>query len=362
LPFKKRLQLRLFSLFRQSQRSLHDLRYLFWECTLKCNLTCLHCGSDCTATSSANDMPLRDFIRVLDSIKDKVDPQKTMVVLTGGEPSLRSDLAECGKAITALNYPWGMVTNGFALTENKFNELVDCGLRSITVSLDGLEASHDWLRGREGSFTKALKAIQFISKNSGIVSDVVTCYNQKNKNELYELRKMLVDSGVKRWRLFTIFPKGRAATNTDLDVQPQDFLDLMNFIQETNTLGSIKADFGCEGYLGPYEGIARSNFFFCRAGISIGSVLADGSISACPSLRGDYIQGNIYADDFYSVWDNRFDVMRNRSWMKSGACRKCDQYVYCSGNGLHLRDEKTGALLRCHYSLIKDALEKNTEK
>ena len=111
---------------------------------------------------------------------------------------------------------------------------------------------------------------------------------------------------------------------------------------------------GCEGFLGAFEGRCRNNYFFCRAGISIGSVLADGSISACPSLRGDYIQGNIYNESFATCWNTRFDTMRNRQWTKTGECASCKVFTWCNGNGLHLLNEKTGELLMCQYAMLSD--------
>ena len=54
----------------------------------------------------------------------------------------------------------------------------------------------------------------------------------------------------------------------------------------------------------------------CGAGVNVGSVLADGSISACPSIRSDYSQGNIYKDDFLEVWKNGYNEYRDRSWMR----------------------------------------------
>ena len=46
----------------------HVLREIFWECTLRCNLNCRHCGSDCRKTSDFKDMPMEDFLRVLDNV------------------------------------------------------------------------------------------------------------------------------------------------------------------------------------------------------------------------------------------------------------------------------------------------------
>ena len=352
----KKLFFNLFRPYRHNQARLHKLNYLFWECTLKCNLDCAHCGSDCSKESLVPDMPLQDFLSVLDRIKDEYDPGKVMVVLTGGEPTLRPDLETAGKEFNKRGFPWGMVSNGYALSENKFKELRKAGLASLTVSLDGLEESHDWFRGRKGSYERALNAIE-IAAVSNMTFDVVTCVHQRNIDELPAIRDLLIDNGVKKWRIFIIFPKGRAKDNPDLILSDEQFCQIYDFIVETRQADKIKASAGCEGFLGDYELKARDYPFFCRAGIQIGSVLADGSISACPSLRADYIQGNIYNDDFLDIWNNRFQIMRKRKWTKTGKCKKCKVYKWCEGNGLHLRDETTGELLLCHYEKLQHPAE-----
>ena len=125
----------------------------------------------------------------------------------------------------------------------------------------------------------------------------------------------------------------------------------MNFITDTRKEGRIQVSYGCEGFLGGYEAEVRDTFFHCDAGITVGSVLNDGSISACPSIRANYSQGNIYKDDFWTVWNNKFEQFRNRSWMKNGICANCKLFRYCGGNGFHLRDEN-GNLLFCHYQRL----------
>ena len=90
----------------------------------------------------------------------------------------------------------------------------------------------------------------------------------------------------------------------------------------------------------------------CRAGISVGSVLIDGAISACPSIRADYHQGNIYENDFMEVWNHRFKPYRDREWMKKDECADCKYFRFCKGNGMHLRDEN-GDLLFCHLKRLQ---------
>jgi radical SAM enzyme (rSAM/lipoprotein system) len=300
------------------------------------------------------DMPMQDFLKVLDTIIPHVNPHKTMIVLTGGEPLMRKDLEKCGEEIYKRGFPWGMVTNGYGLTPERFNALLKAGLRSITISLDGLNPeTHDWFRGKSGSWEKAIQAIELVAATGDLMYDIVTCVNKRNIDDLETIRDLFISKGVKRWRLFTVFPKGRAKDQPLLQLSKQDFVRLMEFIKQTRKEGIIKASYGCEGFLGEYELEVRDSPFFCQAGIHIGSVLVDGSISACPSLRADYIQGNIYTDDFWTVWNGRYQNMRDRSWTRTGKCATCKSYKYCEGNGLHLRDENSGELLCCHMEMLE---------
>ncbi len=355
LTIGKKALLNLFSLYRGVQSKLHDLTVLAWECTLRCNLNCLHCGSDCSQKSSTKDMPIKDFLAVLDRVAVVYKPNKVFIGITGGEPLMREDLEECGKAFAERGYPWGMVTNGYLLTAERLDKSCASGMRSITVSLDGLTESHNWLRGNNLAYERAIAAIYLCAKKEDLKFDVVTCVHQKNFTELEQIKQLLIEKGVKNWRIFTIFAKGRAKSNELLELNAAQFCNLLEFIKLTRKEGKIELNFACEGFLGSYEGEVRDGLFSCNAGIDIASILADGSISACPSLRGDYIQGNIYQqDDFINVWHNRFQVMRDRRWTKTGPCADCQIFKWCQGNGLYLREEKTGRLLRCHYQLISE--------
>ena len=71
---------------RERLKITHPLRQLFWECTLRCNLACRHCGSDCRTDSATADMPLDRFLPVLDEIKTHQPHTRTIVYTVGGEP------------------------------------------------------------------------------------------------------------------------------------------------------------------------------------------------------------------------------------------------------------------------------------
>lgn len=342
-----------FRKFRESEVQLHELNYLFWECTTRCNLNCRHCGSDCSKDYSYPDMPVDDFLAAVDTIKER--PENFTVVFTGGEPLLRKDLESCGRALRKRGLRWSLVTNGHLYDEQRHISLLNAGLGALTISLDGLETSHNWLRNNDKSFTKVIHAIELAASSGRLSFDVVTCVNQKNISELAQIRDLLVSANVKAWRLFTIIPIGRAAGDQELQLTDNQFAELMDFIALQRKGKQIDVKFSCEGYVGKYEPLVRDSYFFCRAGINIGSVLIDGSISACPNINRSFTQGNIYRDNLYEVWLNKFLPFRNREWTKKGKCASCKDYKDCWGNGFHnWHGVKTGVLI-CHKEKIENA-------
>ena len=337
----------LFNQYRKNEAKLHELNYLFWECTRRCNLQCRHCGSACGDRSEIQDMPFDDFLKAILPLKTVYKPGSIIVAITGGEPILRDDLPQCGRALKEHGFNWGIVTNGYAYTRDMHTKLLAAGMGSLTLSLDGFEDSHDWLRANNKSFSKALHALEIITSAQQLNSDVVTCVNRKNLRELPDFREFLISKNVRAWRLFTISPIGRAQDHDDMLLDAEELTCLMNFISEARNDKRIHTHLSCGAYTGKYEGKVRDSYFFCRAGIHIASVLNDGSISACPNINRHFVQGNIYQDDLLEIWSNRFRVMRDRRWTKTGICRNCKDYRNCNGGPMHLWDEKMDSPLVC---------------
>ena len=293
-------------------------------------------------------MPFPDFLKAIEPLEKRYKRDTTLIAITGGEPLLRPDLADCGRALREHGFRWGIVTNGMLYDEKRHHELMAAGLGSVTVSLDGLEATHNWLRNHPQSFQRALHALQIIARTPNLNYDVVTCVHQHNLSELPQLKELLVANGIHHWRLFTIAPIGRAMENAELQLNRQQVEEMFQFVTDTRREGTVDLKFSCEAYTGKYEESVRDSYFFCRAGINIGSVLINGDISACPNINRSFVQGNIYNDNLMDVWDNRFDIMRNREWMRCGPCLKCSDYKQCLGGAMHLRPHKDQPILRCY--------------
>ena len=352
LGLRKRLGLELFAQLYKHTVEEHPLRTLFWECTLRCNLNCRHCGSDCRAEATVPDMPLEDFLRVVDEqITPHVDPHKVMVVISGGEVLVRKDLERAGLELYRRGYPWGIVTNALALTPERFESLLRAGLHSISVSFDGFEEQHNYIRRNPHSYERALAALRMIAADGTVAYDAVTCVTGALVPRLEEMKELLIANGIKHWRIFTIFPVGRAADDPTLRLTDEQFREVMEFIRRTRREGRIDLSYACEGFLGNYETEVRDSFYYCSAGVTTASIRVDGALSGCTSIRSNFNQGNLYRDNFWEVWSNRYEPFRNREWARRDECGDCRMFRYCQGGGMHLRDEE-GKLLMCHYKRL----------
>ena len=243
---RKRIGLRLFSDLYAEKIAEHKLRTLFWECTLRCNLACRHCGSDCRVDPGVPDMPLADFLKVLDEeVTPHNRPEDVLLIFSGGEVLVRSDLEEAGREVTRRGYAWGMVTNGLALDADRLRSLMDAGLRSISISFDGFEDAHNYIRRNPRSFEKALDAIRLIVREPRLTYDVITCVTSPMVARLEEFKELLIAEGVKYWRIFSIFPVGRAKDDPTLAVTDAQFREVLGDtfnLYLTDGLWSLEAD------------------------------------------------------------------------------------------------------------------------
>ncbi|MCP4573801.1 MAG: radical SAM protein [bacterium] len=344
------LRRRLVPVHQGLERRVHELCYLFFEITQRCNLTCRHCGSDCTRDAAQPDLPADDVLRVLGQVRERHDPAGITVALTGGEPLLYPDFWNLARAITDLGFPWGMVTNGWAWDEDTVDQARRAGMRTVTVSHDGPARVHDWLRGRAGSHDRACRALRMLARAPWLEAlDVVTCVHPRNLAHLDATRLELTALGVPRMRVATISPIGRAAGDRELVLSPGEFRGLMAWIESRRGTGGTQVTFSEAGYVGACDTSVRDHPFFCRAGVNVAGIMADGSIGACPNIDRRITEGNIADQDFCRVWENGYRRFRDRRWMRTGDCTACDEWRNCQGHAMHLWDPETGRTRVCYH-------------
>lgn len=323
-----------------------DLTYLFWESTLRCNLRCAHCGSDCEARSPHRELDTREILAVVDTIAEDFDTSRIFVSITGGEPLLRKDLFEVVARMSAVGLRSCIVTNGTLLDDRAAARLVEAGMRTVTVSIDGLAPEHDAVRGA-GTFPRALGALGAAKRAGMTTVEAVTCARPANLDGLPALERAVRDAGADLWRLITIDRMGRGgATEADhLWLDPPAVRRLLDFVaarREAYAMDDGEAfdvRFSCGGFLGVgRERDVRPEGGQCYAGAAIASILCDGEVGACPSLPREWArQGNVREKRFSAIWRDGFRAYRDLEQRKDGLCEGCSWWDTCLGGGLHER-------------------------
>ena len=355
----KRRQLFEVARHRDELRKNPSLRWLFFEITNKCNLRCKHCGSSCTAKGEA--LTVDDVRATLSTLIE----DKPMICLTGGEPMLHPDFFEIAGAVHSMGFRWGMTTNATLIDEKSAIRLREAGMSTVSVSLDGMEESHDSLRGQKGAWKRALRGIEAL-KNAGFNPQVTTVFHRENFKEMREMYTFLCKIGINNWRPINIEPIGRACESRDMLLEPKEIAELLSFIRERrfDLECRMNVTFGCSHFLGANdERMVRDHYFLCAAGILTASVRSNGDICACLDIenRPDLTFGNIKKDNFREVWQSGFQAFRVDRTEKSKRCSGCEERYICGGDSAHTWDYEKCEPLLC-YRDFGDKLSPQEEK
>lgn len=339
--FPKVIELRRESERRRKLLTHPDLTYLFWESTLRCNLRCAHCGSDCEAQTPVRELETDEILRIVDSIAEDFDARRIFVSITGGEPLLRKDLFEVVARMTSHGMRSCIVSNGTLLDEVRAAKLYEAGMRTVTISIDGLEETHNAIRGK-GTYRRSLAALGTARRAGMTTVEAITCVRPANLDDLYRIEHEVREAGANLWRVITIDQMGRADCKDadEMWMEPEHIRQLFDFIERRRKGGSdLDIRFSCGGFLGVERELSvRPKTGQCFAGLLVGSILCDGQVSACPSLPRSWAQGSALETRFSKIWYERFTAYRDLTWRKTGRCRECSYFDLCLGGGLHERE------------------------
>ena len=326
------------------------LRFLFFELTNKCNMKCKHCGSNC---DGHNDIFLDKEIifKTLEIVANKYNSKGIMICLTGGEPMLYSDIYDVIRQSKKLGFAVGITSNGTLIDEKDAICLAKSGLDTISISIDGLENTHDNFRNCNGAYKKAMHGIKCL-QNVDIEPQVTTVVNKTNINELDEMFKIIQKEDICSWRLTNVDPIGRARDNKELLLDKNELLKVYDFIKDKrfDNTNDIEVTYGCAHFVTyEYERFIRDFYFQCEAGVGVASIAANGDIVACLDIerRKDLVQGNVYNDDFIDVWENKFEIFRQDWSDKSSLCRTCEHKKVCMGDSAHTWDYDNNEPMYC---------------
>jgi len=173
--------------------------WIFISLTHQCNFNCQMCGVKKILRGYELDFNL--LKRVLKEIASW--NSDGVIMLTGGEPFLRKDIFEIIDYSLSLGLKTEVVTNGSQIYNPEIaKRIIDSGLQNIAISLDGVNPqTHDYIRGTDGAYKKALDAISYLCQEKKIRNDgpqisVWTTIMNENIEELYEIIFLVKDLGV----------------------------------------------------------------------------------------------------------------------------------------------------------------------
>lgn len=310
-----------------------------FEITLACDLGCRHCGSR-AGRARPDELSTEECLDLIDQFKDLGVIE---VALIGGEAYLRDDWCQIIARIKERGMSPIMTTGGRNMTPERARQAAEAGLDSASVSIDGLEATHDKLRGAVGSHAAAIAAMRNL-REAGIGVSANTQINRLSLPELPAILEDVIEHGAHSWQAQITVANGRAADEPEMLLQPYDLLELFPMIDKlVDRCREVDVVFWAGnnlGYFGPYESNIREatssgHTGHCSAGRGGLGVEADGTIKGCPSLAtANWGGGNIRDHKLIDIWQRSERLRYNRERKTDelwGFCKTCYYADVCKG-------------------------------
>ncbi len=343
-----------------------------WNINSQCNLNCKHCYSDSTAAKKDSTLNTKEAFALIDQLADFKVP---VLLLSGGEPLLRSDLFKLIKKAKSRNLRVVISTNGTLLTEKMVQELKSLGVSYIGISLDGLEAVNDKFRGKKGAFNSALAGIRNCQKYGQKVGLRFTI-NQENYREIDELFQLIEAENIPRICFYHLVYSGRGENIKEAELSDQNKKEIIDkiiswsqyFIEQGEPREILTVDNHADGaylYLKTKaDDPERAEYIYAqllksggnRSGSAIANIDHKGDVFVDQFSRFITL-GNVRENEFSEIWtneDNEFlNKMRNRKEYLKGRCADCRFLEICNGNlraRAHAAGDLWGADPGCYLS------------
>jgi radical SAM protein len=211
---------------------------VIWEVTRACQLVCTHCRADAIRSRNPLELTTDEGRRLLDEIASFGSP-RPLVVLTGGDPFERPDLAELVEHGTRIGLSMALspsVTD--RLTRPVLVELREAGAKAVSLSLDGATSqTHDAFRGVDGVFDATLDAARTV-REVGLRLQINTTVTRGNVAELPRMLASVLELGASLWSVFFLVPTGRGKLLEPLTAAEEE--EVLHWLHEVSTLVAVK--------------------------------------------------------------------------------------------------------------------------
>jgi heme b synthase len=289
-----------------------------------------------------NELDTDAGLVLLDQISEVGKP---VVILTGGEPLLRSDIFQIARYGTRKGLRMVMAPNGTLITEAIATEMAEAGIQRISISLDGsTKESHDKFRQVEGAFDGALRGIER-AKQAGVEFQINTTITQQNLDEIPKIQELAEKLGAVAHHIFLLVPTGRGKYIVDQEISSEQYEQTLNWFYDQRDKVSMQLKATCAPH---YYRILRErtreegkSVTFkthgldavtrgCLGGTGFCFISHTGIVQPCGFL--DLNCGDVKEKPFGVVWRESeiFKTLRDFNSLK-GKCGKCEYRKVCGG-------------------------------
>ena len=307
--------------------------YVQYYTTARCNLRCEQCNV-IYANADRRELKTQEAFDVIDNL---AEVGTSVLLLTGGEPFIRSDLPLlAGRAINAGMHP-RIQTNGLASVED-LQKCADFGVRDISISLDSLNPNtQDFLNGEfENTWDTAINTIANIGKTlgSGTFAAFGCVFSPFNFREVTKVIKFATEIGfwvslVPAHSSSPIEPRSFSTFKQSVGFKPEQFNEIDEVIDQIRSMKKNGFNiYDSDQYIDDLQRFVKNepvtwrdrNRGVCDAGSLYFAVLPDGALAPCCDYR---------LDTFVDVSKKQFvkDYMRGQYvkaiTQKSKSCSGC---------------------------------------
>ncbi|MBI4029787.1 radical SAM protein [Candidatus Berkelbacteria bacterium] len=305
--------------------------------TERCNLQCKTCYFAAKIHSDLIEMSTETIIAAMSKL---AEVGVKYVVLAGGEPLLRSDLATILQEAKNRFEDVTLITNG-TLVRPEIARIITERTHQVQVSLDGPdEESNSLIRG-EGAFERAISGVKLL-KEAGAKILIVCTITKVNIGLVPRMAALARELDVELGSSIFLATGHGACNEKCLSPAWQDLLadfrnEIFQLAEESDLSGS------------QYTSTSDLRIgMSCGSGTQLISIAPDGNIYPCHVLhRPEYVIGNITTNnDLLSILESSPVVQRFRqiNVEQRVGCKRCDVRYFCRGGCIAQGIINTGRL------------------
>lgn len=182
---------------------------VIWNLIRRCNLACKHCYSISADYDFPNELSTEQIYDVMDDLKVFRVP---VLILSGGEPLLHPDIFDISQRAKDMGFYVGLSTNGTMINNENINSIKDINYNYVGISIDGIGATHDHFRCKQGAYEASMNAIR-LCREKDIKVGIRFTITQDNAHELPKLLELMDKEDINKFYLSHLNYSGRGNRN-----------------------------------------------------------------------------------------------------------------------------------------------------